>query len=451
MKTRTKLTLLFTIVTAVLVSLYGIAVYYFSKEAREISFYSELKAEATAKANLFFEGALTEKEMHRLYKSNIQTLTEVQVAIYDSDYHLIYHDDYKVDYVKEDSAMLASIFKRKQVSFFINNLQATGTVYTYQGKKYAVTAAGYDQYGYHSTLNLLSISIFIFVIILVLVYFAGLFLSKKALNPVVEMVKGVKNITAGKLQLRLEYQTEKDEFYELAKNFNLMLERLENSFSSQKNFVSNISHELNTPLATMTAELELALQKTHGTEEYRNIILNTLNDVKNLSKLSASLMNLAKASYDPSEINFEDIRIDEIVLDSYAKILKENPQYSIQINLDHSIEEQKLIYAGNHYLLLVAFTNLIDNACKYSPDYSCIVSIRIINGFLSVEFINHGSFISEKDYQNIFKPFYRTEEIPHKKGHGIGLYLTKKIIGLHHARLSVVSKDGITSFQILWP
>lgn len=450
MKTRTKLTLLFTIVTAVLVSIYGVAIYYFSKEAREVSFYSELKSEATAKANLFFEGALTEKEMHRLYKTNIQTLTEVQVAIYDSDFKLVYHDDSKVDYVKEDPRMLSSIFKEKQINFFINKLQATGIVYTHNGKQYAVTAAAYDQYGYHSILNLLTISIIIFIIILILVYLAGLFLSKKALNPVVEMVNQIKNISAGKLQLRLNYQTEKDEFYELSKSFNQMLERLDHSFSSQKNFVSNISHELNTPLAAMTAELELTLQKEHNSEQYQKIIQNTLQDVQNMSKLSASLMNLAKASYDPSEINFEEVRIDEILLDSYTKIIKENPHYKIQLNINPSIEEQHLLHQGNPYLLLVAFTNLMDNACKYSTDHTCTVDVSLISERLSIEFINHGSNISEKDYQNIFKPFYRSENSLNAKGYGIGLYLSEKIINLHHAQISVLSKENFTVFRIIW-
>ncbi|MCS3531520.1 HAMP domain-containing sensor histidine kinase [Chryseobacterium sp. JUb7] len=450
MKTRTKLTLLFTIVTAVLVSIYGVAIYYFSKEAREVSFYSELKSEATAKANLFFEGALTEKEMHRLYKTNIQTLTEVQVAIYNSDFKLVYHDDSKVDYVKEDPRMLSSIFKEKQINFFINKLQATGIVYTHNGKQYAVTAAAYDQYGYHSILNLLTISIIIFIIILILVYLAGLFLSKKALHPVVEMVNQIKNISAGKLQLRLNYQTEKDEFYELSKSFNQMLERLDHSFSSQKNFVSNISHELNTPLAAMTAELELTLQKEHNSEQYQKIIQNTLQDVQNMSKLSASLMNLAKASYDPSEINFEEVRIDEILLDSYTKIIKENPHYKIQLNINTSIEEQHLLHKGNPYLLLVAFTNLMDNACKYSTDHTCTVDVTLISERLSIEFINQGSNISEKDYQNIFKPFYRSENSLTAKGYGIGLYLTEKIINLHYAQISVLSKENFTVFRIIW-
>ncbi|MCT2562712.1 HAMP domain-containing sensor histidine kinase [Chryseobacterium herbae] len=450
MKVRTRLTLLFTLVTAMLISFYGVAIYYSSKEARETSFYTELKSEAVAKANLFFQGDLSEKEMHQLYKNNTQTLSEVQVAIYDSGFNLVYHDDSKVDYVKENTEMLSKIFKSKQLFFFLDDFQVAGIVYSHQGKQYAITAAAYDQYGYNSINHLLTISIVSFIIILVLIYLAGLFLSKKALSPAVKMVEQIKRINAGKLQLRLDESEEKGEFHELEKSFNQMLERLDHSFSTQKHFVSNISHELNTPLAAMTAELELALQKNYTQEEYQKIILNALTDVKNMSKLSGSLMDLAKASYDPAEISFSEIRIDEILMDSYAKIRKENPQYIIHLNIDPEMDEQKLIHRGNPYLLLVAFNNLIDNACKYASDGSCLIDVALVADHLSIQFINTGISISEKDQQNIFKPFYRAENSFNKKGYGIGLYLTQKIIDLHQARIQASSEENTTSFQILF-
>lgn len=450
MKVRNRLTLLFTLVTAMLLSFYGIAVYYSSKEAREVSFYAELKSEAIAKANLFFQGDLSEREMHKLYKNNTQTLNEVQVAVYDSNFKLIYHDDAKVDFVKEDQKMLSNIFKNKHITFFLDDLQVIGMTYSHEGKQYAVTAAAYDKYGYNSVKNLLTISIISFITILVLIYIAGLFLSKKALNPAVEMVNQIKKITAGKLQLRLNYSEEKGEFYELEKSFNQMLERLDSSFNSQKHFVSNISHELNTPLAAMTTELELALQKKYTTEEYQKIIQNTLGDVQNMSKLSSSLMDLAKASYDPTEINFSEIRIDEVLLDSYAKVKKENPHYKVSLVIDSSIEEQKLICNGNSYLLLVAFNNLIDNACKYSSDGSCTVNVNLVSNHLAIEFTNKGNPILPQDFQNIFKPFYRCETSLSQKGYGIGLYLTEKIIRLHDAQISVSSTENTTTFKIVW-
>lgn len=449
MKVRTRLTLLFTFVTAMLMISYGIAVYYSSSEARENSFYAQLRNEAAAKANLFFQSTLSEKEMHRLYSNNTKTINEVQVAIYDPEFNLIYHDDSKVDYVKEDTEMLSNVLKNKEISFFIDDLQAIGTVYFHEGKEYVITAAGYDQYGYKSINNLLTISIISFIIILALIYIAGLFLSKKALNPVVVMVNQIKKISAGKLNLRLDYPEKAGEFHALTKSFNQMLERLDNSFSAQKNFVANISHELNTPLATMTAELELALEKEYSSDQYQTVIQNTLGDVQDMSKLSSGLMNLAKASYDPDEISFTPTRIDEVLLDSYAKVTKENAIYKVQLTIDPEIEEQQLICNGNSYLLLIAFSNIIDNACKYSPNSRCLINITSASKKLSIEFINSGNTISKEDLPNIFQPFYRSGNALGKKGYGIGLYLTKKIIKLHNAGISVSTKEDITVFRVV--
>lgn len=450
MKVRTRLTLLFTFVTAMLMIFYGIAVYYSSSEARETSFYAQLRNEGVAKANLFFQSTLSEKEMHRLYKNNTKTINEVQVAIYDPEFNLIYHDDSKVDYVKEDPKMLSRISKNKEISFFINDLQAIGIVYSHNGKEYLVTAAGYDQYGYNSINNLLTISIISFISILILIYLAGIFLSKKALNPLSEMVEQIKRITAGKLQLRLKTTKEKDELNELAQNFNGMLERLENSFDAQKHFVSNISHELRTPLSAIITELELASEKEHTNEEYQETIRFALDDARNMVKLSNSLMDLAKASYDPNEISFSEVRLDEILLESYSKIIKENSEYKVSLNIDNEVEEPQLTLQGNEYLLQVAFNNLIDNACKYSPEHTCSIDVKTNASSLIISFTNTGVIISQEDLQHIFEPFYRSENSKEEKGYGIGLFLTEKIIHLHHAMIKVTSENNKTVFMVIF-
>lgn len=450
MKIRTRLTLLFTIVTAMLMIFYGIAVYYSSSEAREVSFYAQLRNEAVAKANLFFQSTLNEKEMHRVYKNNTKTINEVQVAIYDPEFNLVYHDDSKVDFVKEDPKMLFSILKKKEISFFIDDLQAIGMVYTHNGKEYLVTAAGYDQYGYKSINHLLTISIIAFISILILIYLAGIFLAKKALYPLSEMVHQIKNITAGKLQLRLKTTGEKDELNELAQNFNGMLERLENSFDAQKHFVSNISHELRTPLSAIITELEFSSEKEQTKAEYQQTIQYALDDARNMAKLSNSLMDLAKASYDPNEISFYEVRLDEILLESYSKILKENQEYKISLNIDSDTEEHQLVIWGNEYLLRVAFNNLIDNACKYSPVHTCRIDVKATNKKLYISFINTGITISQEDLLHIFEPFYRSKASKQEKGYGIGLFLTKKIIDLHHAAISMISENNTTVFTVVF-
>jgi uncharacterized membrane protein len=118
MKIRTRLTLLFTLITAMLLGIYSFSIYYSSKEARETSL-RRAANEAIAKADLYFQSSLPEQEMHKLYKNNNRTLNEVQVAIYDNN-QLIYHDDAKVDYVKKlRKCFPVSFRKRKSASFWM--------------------------------------------------------------------------------------------------------------------------------------------------------------------------------------------------------------------------------------------------------------------------------------------------------------------------------------------
>lgn len=105
---------------------------------------------------------------------------------------------------------------------------------------------------------------------------------------------------------------------------------------------------------------------------------------------------------------------------------------------------------GNEYLLRVAFNNLIDNACKYSPEHSCTVNVTVNSGNLHIDFTNTGITIAEEDLQHISEPFYRSKNSRNEKGHGIGLFLTEKVIHLHHAEIQVTSVHHKTSFTVVF-
>ena len=207
--------------------------------------------------------------------------------------------------------MIDEIEQKNEIQFYQNDWQVIGIKYKFQGKEYVVTAAAYDGFGYIKLHNLLETCIIVFIISIVFLYIAGRFFSKKAFEPIVRMTDKAKTISATNLDLRLYTNESKDEISELATTFNKMLNRLENSFDSQKQFVSNISHELRTPLSAIITELELSTNKERNNEEYKVAILNTLQDAKKLAKLSNGLLDFAKANYDPSEIAFKQVRVDE--------------------------------------------------------------------------------------------------------------------------------------------
>jgi signal transduction histidine kinase len=272
------------------------------------------------------------------------------------------------------------------------------------------------------------------------------------------MTEKAKIISATNLDLRLNSNGNKDELSELANTFNEMLCRLESSFDAQKHFVFNISHELRTPLAAMISELELSLGKERNIAEYKATITNALNDAKKLVRLSNSLLDMAKASYDPAEISFKHLRVDELLLDARQQVQKLNPDYKIDIAFEQDFEnENQITINGNEYLLKVAFANLIENGCKFSKDNSCRVSINLNQkypnhnpSYITLQFKDNGIGIPENDLENIFYPFYRGDNKAFADGIGIGLYLTKKIIHLHKGTIGVSSKQNQgTAFTVV--
>jgi len=443
MKIRTRLTILFTLITATILLAFAYVIYFSAKKNREREFYSILKKEAITKANLFFNAKVDTKTLQDIYRNNREILNEVEVAIYDTGFNLLYHDAVDIDYVKETPEMINEIFQKGEIQFYQQDWQVVGLRYEYNNKNYIITATAIDQYGYNKLNSLLKNSIIVFIISIIFIYLAGLYFSKKAFDPVKDMIEKAKVISVTNLDLRLNSNGSKDELDELANTFNEMLNRLENSFDAQKHFVSNISHELRTPLAAIITELELSTNKEKSVAEYKSIIQNALGDAKKLVRLLNGLLDLAKASYDPSEIAFKPIRIDEILLDAREQVQQANSDYKIEIVFEQEFEnENQISINGNEYLLKVAFANLFENGCKFSKDRQSSVFISFERDKIQLRFTDNGIGISENDLNYIFTPFYRGENKIYAEGNGIGLALTHKIILLHKGTISVSSKQN---------
>ncbi len=440
-KIRTRLTLLFTLITTTILLTFATVIYYTAKENREKEFYALLKKETITKANLFLNARVDKKTLQDIYHNNRKILNEVEVAIYDTSFTLLYHDAVDIDFVKETKRLINDIYQKGEVNFYQGDWQVVGLRYEFQGKSFIITAAAIDQHGYNKLEKLFKTIIVVLIISIFVIYIAGYFFSKKALAPIKEMTEKARNISATSLHLRLTNNGSNDELSELANTFNDMLNRLENSFDAQKQFVFNISHELRTPLAAIITELELSANKEKNLDEYKSAINNVLNDAKKLVRLLNSLLDMAKASYDPTEISFKPIRVDEILLDARHEVLRLNSNYKIDIYFENDFEnENQISINGNEYLLKVAFINLFENGCKFSKNKQCNVSVLIDNNKIKLYFIDHGIGISEDDLKNIFTPFYRGENKKFADGNGIGLSLTQKIIHLHKGSISVQSQ-----------
>lgn len=452
MNIRNKLTLLFTILFAAILLCLTLFIYFSSAETRKDEYYKRLRQLAITKADLLLDAKVAPHVLQLIYK-NADSLFQEEVAIYDTSFNLLYHDAVDVDKVKETQAMIDEIKEKGEIQFKIGQLQAVGFLYHFKGDDYIITTAAKDEYGLTKLKDLKYILIVSSLFGLLMTIIAGRLFAKLALKPVTQMVEKVEEITATNLDLRVNTENPKDEIGELADTFNLMLDRLENSFDSQKQFVSAISHELRTPLATIISELELSQYKERSIAEYKQVIELTLSDAKKLVRLSNSLLDFAKASYDKTEISFKKIRLDEILLDARSQIIQTHSQYKVTIVFEKETDsEDNITVNGNEYLLRVAFINLIENACKFSEDHQCTISISFTEGYSLLSFIDHGVGISEEDLTLLFTPFFRGKNKYFVEGNGIGLSLTEKIMHMHKGNISVKSTlNQGTTFKIKLP
>lgn len=444
MKIRHKLTLRYTGVTAAIFSVVFMVIYLFSEHTREKEFFHDLTREAVTKANLFLSNQVDAKTMQSIYHNNRLFIDEVEVAVYTTDFQLLYHDAQEIDIIKETPELIKTTVRKKEFNFYEGKYQGIAMIYPYEGVDYVITAAAYDGYGYTKLARLATLLIILWGTGLLIIAIIGYLLAKGALRPVSRIVEKVDAISESNLNTRLYVKEVHDELDELSETFNQMLDRLEQSFDNQKMFVSNVAHELRTPLAALITELEVAQLREHRSdEEYKTVIINALGDAEKLKHLITGLLDLAKADYDISRISTKELRMDELLLDARETVLKANEEYSIDLIFDQDAEDDNMITVrGNAYLLKTAFVNLIENNCKFSDNKSSYVQISFYDSNTIVRFSNTGIGISSDEIEKIFTPFYRGSNTAHIKGQGIGLALTQKIILLHKGTLTVHSLEG---------
>lgn len=454
MKIRTALTLKNTGITAAAFLLCMLLIYLVSEQTRDKTFFRDLKSEGITKAHLFLADQVDARTMQSIYLNNKKFINEVEVAVYTTDFRMIYHDAIQNDIIKETQEMIDDILQKKEIEFHIGKYQGIGIVYPFDGKEYIVTAAAYDGYGYDNLVGLQKTLFGLFIVGLPLLFAAGYFLARVSLQPIRNIVNEAETITVSRIDRRLPVKNEGDELGELSTAFNALLNRLEISFNSQRMFVSNVSHELRTPLAALIAELDLSLQKERTTEQYRCAMQNMLQDARRMTRLIDGLLNLAKADYRKEEISMRDVRLDELLLDVRELILRAHPEYSIELlfGQEEADDDRLITVTGNPYLLNIAFSNLIENNCKYSANNSSTVQISFWDKWTVVRLSDSGIGMSEIDKQHLFTLFYRGEDDKVVEGHGIGMALSQKIIRLHGGDIAVHSERGEgTTFVVELP
>jgi signal transduction histidine kinase len=455
MRVRSRITILFSTLVFIILSLVCSGIYYFSYQSRINTIKTRLANRAITTARLLSQREIFDKELvRRIDSSTTLSLKNKTVQAYDYHNKRIYrYSDMPDDTLHIDEETLDDARVKGEYFFATGKKEAVAYHYTDNDARIVVITAGEDEEGKESLKELLSILLLSFFIGNIFVLVSGYFFSRGLLLPVKKITEDVAEISAQNLTRRLETGTTKDEWYKLSHTLNQLLNRLQESFELQRRFISNASHELSTPLTSISSQLEVSLQREREAGEYRKVMQSIYQDVQNMGKLTQTLLEFAKASGNPGGLEINLIRIDEIILRLPAEMAKVNPAFSVKIRFDElPDEEEKLLAFGNETLLLTAIKNIVVNACKYSADHAALVVLTPSEHFLLITVQDKGAGIPPEELNNIFQPFYRVGEDRTAGGFGLGLSLADRIIKLHKGSIEVSSApDQGTTFSIRIP
>ena len=456
MQIRTKIAIQFTIIIACILIIFSLAVYYTSENFRKQEFYNRLHDRGILTAQLLKELKITEKDKKKLRDANKSILGKLnveKVLMFNDKDELVYAS-YEADSILYSPVFLKQVRQRRYIETSDWDNQVTGSLYTDEnGKSYVVVAEATDIYGKEKLQNIRNTLITSFVIGITLTIILGIIFAGQSLKPIAGINEEITNITAYNLKQKVSVGDSKDEIAQLANNFNSMLERLETSFELQKSFVSNASHELRTPLAALKSEIQIALENERTTDEYKNVLKSLLTDTQRLIQLTNGLLQLAKSENQENNMALKPTRIDEILFKAQEEILSLNAHYKIAVDFDDIPDDDEWVTVnGNEALLLTVFTNLLDNACKYSSEHQAEVKIRFNEKQCVVAVKDNGIGIPESELSKIFEPFYRTQNASTYRGHGLGLSVCRRIIDIHRGKIEVQSEVGKGSvFEVTLP
>ncbi|QGU96201.1 HAMP domain-containing protein [Clostridium bovifaecis] len=264
--------------------------------------------------------------------------------------------------------------------------------------------------------------------------------SRKMLSPIEEMTKTVKTISVEALDTRLNISGSKDELKELAETFNEMIDRIQQSYEQQNQFVSDASHELRTPIAVIQGYASLLSRWGKNDKSVLDEGISAIkSESEGMKNLVENLLFLARGDKNTQRFEKESFLINELIDDLIKETkLIDNKKH----NIICSSNDVTHIYADRR-LLKEALRIFIDNSVKFTPENGTI-KISAYNRINNLELVveDTGIGISKEDLPFIFNRFYQVDKArtKDKSGNGLGLSIAKWIISKHSGKIFVESQ-----------
>ena len=432
MKLKHRLTLYSIVIFSVVILIVSAIIYfsyYTQMEKKEIQ---SLQSKSLLAAIYYLEKDELPTLEHENVKNQLQkTISRKNIVIYNDS-------NQKFEGNMSENLVIPTDFienvRKNNNDFFVTRDFFYNGIYYHDNQGNFVVIARESKNGFNDQLqSLLHILIIVSIIGLVFIYFFSNYLGYIAYQPIVRVVEQLKERDVKNLNKPLVLKSSYAEIEDLVKTYNLLTERISQTFLVQKNFIDYVSHELRTPITALLGTLEVTNQKSRNIEEYQNVLLQLKQYTTDLHDTLDQMMLLSGAK---TNFEFEAVRIDEVVW----KVIENAVLYhNAQINVDLQVENDALLtIQGNEKLLEVAFNNLVGNAIKYSDNSPIQIQFLESENKLKIQIIDQGIGIDEKEINQITQNFYRGKNTQDYQGKGIGLSMSNIILISHQIDLKIV-------------
>ena len=272
-------------------------------------------------------------------------------------------------------------------------------------------------------------SIFAIFLSSILIYITTSILSR----PLKQMSNAARSFGRGDFSVRVSYHSN-DEVGELASSFNQMADSLAELETMRSNFISNVSHELKTPMTTISGFVDGILDGTISKDNQEYYLNLVSNEVKRLSRLVKAMLNIAKIDAGETKLNLKSFDISDLIIKTLFNFEAKIEEKTLDIKGLEQLEKT-FVYADEDLIHQVVY-NLVENAVKFCNNEE--------NDNVFVHVKNSGSGLSREEVNHVFDRFYKTDKSRglDKSGVGLGLNIVKSIVDMHHGVITVGSVKG---------
>ncbi|MBI3619675.1 HAMP domain-containing protein [Candidatus Roizmanbacteria bacterium] len=293
----------------------------------------------------------------------------------------------------------------------------------------------------------LSFSTELFFLLLFFLAASGFFIVRKMTSPLTSLTVQIQNISSRNLDTHIKGIKSRDEIGELAKTFNDLLDRLNEAFKREQQFIFDVAHELKTPLSTQRSSLEVVLSQKRPIDDYRRSLEEALIENQQVTATLNSVLDLAWSELPHEQKHATRLNLSELMEDIYDITVKMS--LSKKIKIDQRIKKNIHIL-GFKDKLARAILNIVENAVKYTPAAGKIMlRLNKIKNNAIITVLDTGQGIKKSDLLHIFSRFYRGSSTDNVSGSGLGLAISKSVIALHKGTIHVKSAVGKGSAFII--